>query len=153
MSTNLCKKGSCSSNFRTNISFISWDWGGGGWSLVIKICGWCPFLERSFPLPKGIPGFARAYLCQFNLNYGILVTDVALLQMAENFISCPPEGGARDGSKFFQFHVVFGKICQNRILAPHLGEILNPPLLSEALCSKPSKQKKKIDRMKSVKNP
>ena len=40
------------------------------------------------------------------------------------------------GSKFFQFHAVFGKIWQNRMLAPPLeswrpllGEILDPPLL------------------------
>ena len=39
------------------------------------------------------------------------------------------------GSKFFQFHAVFGKIWQNRMLAPPLGswrpllgEILDPPL-------------------------
>ena len=50
------------------------------------------------------------------------------------------EGGARDtrpawGSKFFQFHAVFGKIWQIRMLAlprgvapPLLGEILDPPL-------------------------
>ena len=48
--------------------------------------------------------------------------------------------GARDappprGPKFFEFHAVFGKIWQNRMLAPPLGswrpllgEILNPPL-------------------------
>ena len=40
------------------------------------------------------------------------------------------------GSKFFQFHSVFGKIWQNRKLAPpgglapHLWEILDPPLPS-----------------------
>ena len=41
------------------------------------------------------------------------------------------------GSKFFQFHAVFGKIWQNRMLAPpsrrvappHLGEILDMPLI------------------------
>ena len=39
------------------------------------------------------------------------------------------------GSKFFQFHAVFGKFWQNRMLAPPLGswcpllgEILDPPL-------------------------
>ena len=38
------------------------------------------------------------------------------------------------GSKFFQFHAVFGEIWQNCLLsppgglAPHLGEILDPPL-------------------------
>ena len=38
-------------------------------------------------------------------------------------------------SKFFQFHAVFRKFWQNRMLAPplgswrpHLGEILDPPL-------------------------
>ena len=50
--------------------------------------------------------------------------------------------GGRDvcllrGSKFFQFRAVFGKFCQNRMLAtpqapegyrPHLREILDPPL-------------------------
>ena len=52
------------------------------------------------------------------------------------------KGGARDarfprGSKCFQFHAVFGKIWQNRMLAPPreswrplLGEILDPPLMS-----------------------
>ena len=51
------------------------------------------------------------------------------------------KGGARDirplwGPKFFQFHAVFGKIWQNRMLAPPpgswrplLGEILDPPLV------------------------
>ena len=41
------------------------------------------------------------------------------------------------GSKFFQFHAVFGKFWQNRMLAPPLGswrplhgEILDPPLLA-----------------------
>ena len=41
------------------------------------------------------------------------------------------------GSKFFQFHAVFGKIWHNCMLAPpppeswrpHLGETLDPPLL------------------------
>ena len=32
------------------------------------------------------------------------------------------------GSKFFKFHAVFGKIWQNCMLAPHLAEILDPPL-------------------------
>ena len=38
------------------------------------------------------------------------------------------------GVKYFQFHAIFGKIWQNRMLAPpegwrpHLGEILDPPL-------------------------
>ena len=38
------------------------------------------------------------------------------------------------GPKFFQFHAVFGKIWQNRMLVPPrswrplLGEILDPPL-------------------------
>ena len=42
---------------------------------------------------------------------------------------------ARVLSKFFQYHAVFGKFWQNRMLAPllegwrpHLGEILDPPL-------------------------
>ena len=40
------------------------------------------------------------------------------------------------GSKFFQFHAVFGKFWQNRMLAPPeswrplLGEILDPPLIN-----------------------
>ena len=40
------------------------------------------------------------------------------------------KGGKRDvplGSKFFQFHAVFGKIWQNRILAPPPGELAHPP--------------------------
>ena len=51
------------------------------------------------------------------------------------------KGGASlapPGSKFFQFHAVFGKFWQNRMLAPptpvgwrpHLGEILDPPLVN-----------------------
>ena len=47
------------------------------------------------------------------------------------------EGRVRPLSKFFQFHAVFGENWQNRMLAPsleswcpHLGEILDPPLLS-----------------------
>ena len=41
-------------------------------------------------------------------------------------------GGARDagpppGSKFFQFHAVFGKLWQNRMLAPSPGELAPPP--------------------------
>ena len=39
--------------------------------------------------------------------------------------ACPP------GSKFFQFHTVFGKIWQNRMLAPPLGSWY--PLLGEIL--------------------
>ena len=39
------------------------------------------------------------------------------------------KGDARDasppGSKFFQFHAVFGKFWQNHMLAPPLGEILD----------------------------
>ena len=40
-------------------------------------------------------------------------------------------GGSREprppwGSKFFQFHAVFGKIWQNRMLAPP-GELAPPP--------------------------
>ena len=31
------------------------------------------------------------------------------------------------GSKFFQFHAVFGKIWQNRMLAPPPGELAPPP--------------------------
>ena len=39
-----------------------------------------------------------------------------------------PEGHALpSGSKFFQFHAVFWKICQNRMLAPPFGELV-PPL-------------------------
>ena len=41
--------------------------------------------------------------------------------------SCPPPPGL----KFFQFHAVFGKIWQNRMLAPHLGSWR--PLLGEIL--------------------
>ena len=42
-------------------------------------------------------------------------------------------GGSKEpppppGSKFFQFHAVFGKIWQNRMLAPPPGEILDLPL-------------------------
>ena len=43
------------------------------------------------------------------------------------------------GSKFFQFHAVFGKIWQNRILAPPGSwrpfhrEILDPPLTMDAV--------------------
>ena len=45
------------------------------------------------------------------------------------------EGPPFRWSKFFKFYAVFGKIWQNRMLAPpletwrpHLGEILDPPL-------------------------
>ena len=31
-------------------------------------------------------------------------------------------------TKFFQFHAVFGKIWENRMLAPPPGEIMDPPL-------------------------
>ena len=31
------------------------------------------------------------------------------------------------GSKFFQFHAVFGKFWQNRMLAPPPGELAPPP--------------------------
>ena len=34
-------------------------------------------------------------------------------------------------SKFFRFHAVFGKIWQNRLLAPLTGEILDPILGSD----------------------
>ena len=55
------------------------------------------------------------------------------------FWTRPPPGG----SKFFQFHAVFGKIWQNRMLAPPLGswrpllgEILDPPLINIAFNGK-----------------
>ena len=35
--------------------------------------------------------------------------------------------GAPPGSKFFQFHAVFGKFWQNRMLAPSPGELAPPP--------------------------
>ena len=55
-------------------------------------------------------------------------------------------GGSKGGPKFFQFHAVYGKIWQNRMLAPcplwrvgalpplegwrpHLWKFLDPPLL------------------------
>ena len=40
-----------------------------------------------------------------------------------------PEGRAPPpwGPKFFQFHAVFGKIWQNRMLAPPPGELAPPP--------------------------
>ena len=57
------------------------------------------------------------------------------------FSSGGSKGGGREGRapprgpKFFRFHAVFGKIWQNRMLAPPLGswrpllgEILDPPL-------------------------
>ena len=58
------------------------------------------------------------------------------------------KGGTRDarpspwGSKFFQFHAVFGEIWQNHMLAPpsrvgapDLGEILDPPLVHDLACT------------------
>ena len=62
-----------------------------------------------------------------------------LLTIIAKYGSFGSKGGARDapprGPKFFQFHAVFGKIWQNRMLAPPpgelaplLGEILDPPL-------------------------
>ena len=54
-----------------------------------------------------------------------------LIYIVKFWMCAPPPRG----SKFFQFHAVFGKIWQNRMLAPpleswcpHLGEILDPPL-------------------------
>ena len=50
------------------------------------------------------------------------------------------------GPKFFQFHAVFGKIWQNRMLAPPLGswrpllgEILDPPLKAQGRLLQKSK--------------
>ena len=56
-----------------------------------------------------------------------------ILTISTIVISGGSKGGARDASpprsKFFQFHAFFGKIWQNRMLAPLLGEILDPPLV------------------------
>ena len=63
-----------------------------------------------------------------------------------NYATNIPSGGSKGGreersspprgSKFFQFHAVFGKFWQNRMLTPplegwrsHLGEMLDPPLI------------------------
>ena len=37
-------------------------------------------------------------------------------------------GGGNEGPNFFQFHAFFGKIWQNRMLAPLLQGFLDPPL-------------------------
>ena len=58
-----------------------------------------------------------------------------ILQCSNKISGRSKEGGTRDacppGSKFFQYHEVFGEIWQNRKIVswrPHLGEILDPPL-------------------------
>ena len=67
-----------------------------------------------------------------------------LWQQTSTFASRGSKGSARDaprGPKFFQFHAVFGKIWQNRMLAPPgswrplLGEILDPPLFSDRIAT------------------
>ena len=59
---------------------------------------------------------------------------VADLRGAQGTRAPPPPRGP----KFFRFHAVFGKIWQNRMLAPPLGswrpllgEILDPPLYGD----------------------
>ena len=72
----------------------------------------------------------RSVIYQNNLCFRIVhAWSVADLRGARGWVS-------PWGSKFFQFHAVLGKILQNRMLAPplegwcpHLGEILDPPLL------------------------
>ena len=65
-----------------------------------------------------------------------------LLMITTVLVLCETSGGSKrgagdahpPGSKFFQFHAVFGKFRQNHTLAPPgswrplLGEILDPPL-------------------------
>ena len=53
-----------------------------------------------------------------------------MADLHSRILDAPPSG-----SKFFQFHAVFGEIWQNRMLAPLmegwrllLGKILDPPL-------------------------
>ena len=68
-----------------------------------------------------------------NVNYNSQkVTYYAVADLHSKILDVRPPWG----SKFFQFHAVFGKIWQNRMLAPPLeswrpllGEILDPPLL------------------------
>ena len=58
---------------------------------------------------------------------------LAVADLHSKILDAPPR------SKFFQFHAVLGTFWQNRMLAPplppeswrpHLGEILDPPLVS-----------------------
>ena len=71
------------------------------------------------------------------LTFGTALMTLALVQCKA--IQWRIYEGARDappqGSKFFQFHAVFGKFWQNLMFAPtlqlwrpHLGEFLAPPL-------------------------
>ena len=63
---------------------------------------------------------------------------LSVADLHSKILDAPPPGG----SKFSQFHAVFGKIWRNRMLArpppeswrPLLGEILDPPLFID-LCS------------------
>ena len=75
-----------------------------------------------------------------NCNLDLTSASQNTVPMVTDTIGGSKRGGARGtctpvGSKFFQFHAVFGKIWQNRMLVPppqgwcpHLGEILDPPL-------------------------
>ena len=62
----------------------------------------------------------------------VLITVFAAADLHSKILDSRPP----PGSKFFQFHAVFGKFWQNRMLAPPLeswrpilGEILDPPLI------------------------
>ena len=59
-----------------------------------------------------------------------------MYMMLLDIVSGGSKGGGALGPKFFQFHAVFGKIWQIRMLAPPLGswrpllgEFLDPPLI------------------------
>ena len=71
--------------------------------------------------------------CQSEINYctkdgGTNIRSV----MPQNSLADGGGGGCgvwgERGSKFFQFHAFFGKIWQNRMLAPLLQGFLDPPL-------------------------
>ena len=81
----------------------------------------------------------RTELCQLGF-YGLLLKKIRFIQWRIYIVKFWTR--APSGSKFFEFHAVFGKIWQNHVgvppappphpkgWRPHLGEILDPPLPS-----------------------
>ena len=54
---------------------------------------------------------------------GIITVSTSVADLHSKILDARPPWG----SKFFQFHAVFGKIWQKRMLAPPPGELAPPP--------------------------
>ena len=104
--------------------------------LLPKFC--LNFVARHFFGDNVLDGFSCFYIVIVYSNFTFCGAYM-LSFLASHTVSAKPahpvSGGSKgvrgthappEGSKFFQFHAVFGKICQNRMLAPP-GELAPPP--------------------------